>query len=64
MGSFTHWFFAASITLVFPVAAEAFKPQVIFAFFCVMMVLQLGWVALFVPETKGISLEEMETKLS
>ena len=64
MGSFTHWFFAASITLVFPIAAEAFKPQFIFGFFCVMMILQLCWVALFVPETKGISLEEMEKKLS
>jgi len=64
LGSFTHWFFAASITLVFPIMADAFSPQIIFGFFCGMMILQLGWVALFVPETKGISLEEMEKKLS
>jgi len=29
-----------------------------------MMVLQLIWVRLFVPETKGVSLEAMENKLN
>ena len=64
LGSFTHWFFAASLTLVFPLMAEALKPQIIFSLFCGMMVLQLVWVIFFVPETKGIPLEEMEGKLS
>jgi len=32
-------------------------------FFCFMMVLQLVWVKVMVPETKGISLEEMQKKL-
>ncbi|MEA1887665.1 MAG: sugar porter family MFS transporter [Bacteroidota bacterium] len=64
LGSFTHWFFAASLTLVFPLMAEALKPQIIFSLFCGMMVLQLLWVIFFVPETKGISLEDMEKKLS
>jgi SP family arabinose:H+ symporter-like MFS transporter len=63
LGSFTHWFFAALLTLVFPLMAEALKPQIIFSLFCSMMVLQLIWVIFFVPETKGISLEEMEVKL-
>jgi MFS transporter, SP family, arabinose:H+ symporter len=63
LGSFTHWFFAAIITLLFPVMAEAFTPQIIFGIFCGMMVLQLLWVSFFVPETKGISLEKMESKL-
>jgi MFS transporter, SP family, arabinose:H+ symporter len=62
-GSFTHWFFAASITLLFPVMAEAMLPQFIFGFFCVMMILQLIWVVFFVPETKGVSLEHMEEKM-
>ena len=35
----------------------------IFAFFCFMMFLQLVWVKLMVPETKGITLEEMQAKL-
>ena len=63
LGSFTHWFFAASLTLVFPLMAEAWKPQIIFSLFCGMMVLQLVWVIFFVPETKGISLEDMEEKM-
>lgn len=63
LGSFTHWFFAAAITLVFPIMAEISTPQVIFGIFCGMMVLQLIWVGFFVPETKGITLEEMELKL-
>ena len=41
----------------------AFAPGYIFLFFCGMMVLQLVWVALMVPETKGVSLEEIQHKL-
>lgn len=63
LGSFTHWFFAASLTLAFPLMAEALKPEVIFGLFCGMMVLQLLWVSFFVPETKGIPLEEMEARM-
>jgi MFS transporter, SP family, arabinose:H+ symporter len=63
-GSFTHWFFAAVITLSFPILAENIKPHLIFGFFCGMMVLQLIWVIFFVPETKGISLEKMEERIS
>ena len=63
LGSFTHWLFAALLTLLFPLMAEALKPQVIFGFFLVMMILQLFWVALFVPETNGIPLEEMEGQI-
>lgn len=63
LGSFTHWFFAASLTLVFPLMVEVLNPAVIFGIFCGMMVLQLLWVSFFVPETKGIPLEEMEAQL-
>ena len=63
-GSFTHWFFSASLTMSFPLMAEKLVPQAIFGFFCGMMVLQLVWVTFFVPETKGISLEEMEGQIS
>ena len=63
LGSFTHWFFAASLTFAFPRMAERLPPSVIFGFFCFMMVLQLIWVKFMVPETKGISLEEMQHKL-
>ncbi|VGO12584.1 D-xylose-proton symporter [Pontiella desulfatans] len=64
LGSFTHWFFAASLTFVFPKMAEALPPSVIFGFFCFMMILQLVWVKTMVPETKGVSLEDMQEKLS
>lgn len=63
LGSFTHWFFAAALTLVFPLMAEGWAPQFIFGLFCFMMVLQLVWVRFFVPETKGASLEELEKEL-
>lgn len=63
LGSFTNWFFAALLTLVFPLMAEALKPQFIFGIFCGMMILQLLWIMFFVPETKGIPLEEMESRL-
>jgi hypothetical protein len=63
LGSFTHWLFAASITLVFPSAIGAFDAGVLFAFFCAMMCLQLAWVKFMVPETKGVPLEEIQQKL-
>lgn len=63
LGSFTHWMFAALITLVFPQMAQTFAPAVIFGFFSFMMCLQLLWVKLAVPETKGIPLEEMQRAL-
>ena len=68
-GASIHWVFAAIITLIAPVfideAEGIFKenPWPIFAFFAVMMSVQLLWVLLKVPETKGVSLEELEKKL-
>jgi len=63
LGSFTHWIFAALLTTFFPKMVTAFAPGYVFLFFCGMMVLQLVWVKLMVPETKGVSLEEMQHKL-
>jgi sugar porter (SP) family MFS transporter len=63
LGSFTHWMFAALLTLFFPKMVEAFAPGTVFAFFCGMMVLQLVWVKLYVPETKGVPLEQMQERL-
>ncbi len=68
-GASVHWVFAALITLITPVFLDSkdgiFKdnPWPIFAFFAGMMVLQLVWVLTKVPETKGVSLEELEKKL-
>lgn len=68
-GASVHWVFAAIITLVTPVFLDKDHgilkddPWKIFAFFSGMMVLQLIWVLTKVPETKGISLENLEKKL-
>jgi sugar porter (SP) family MFS transporter len=63
LGSFTHWIFAALLTMFFPSMVTAFAPGTVFAFFCFMMVLQLVWVTLMVPETKGRPLEQIEHDL-
>jgi MFS transporter, SP family, arabinose:H+ symporter len=63
LGSFTHWIFAALLTTFFPKMVSVFAPGYVFALFCGMMVLQLVWVKLMVPETKGIPLEEMQKQL-
>lgn len=62
-GSLTHWVFAALIANTFPVFAEQFGGAPIFAFFCAMMVFQLLYVWLMMPETKGVSLEDLQKKL-
>ena len=43
---------------------EAFSATQIFGFFAFMMILQLVWIRLMVPETKGVSLEDMQANLS
>jgi SP family arabinose:H+ symporter-like MFS transporter len=63
LGSFTHWFFAAALTFAFPIMADSLNPSIIFGLFCLMMVLQLIWIRLVVPETKGVSLEKMDYHL-
>ena len=63
LGSFTHWIFAALLTTFFPTMVTAFPAGYVFLFFCSMMVLQLIWVKLMVPETKGRSLEEIQHDL-
>lgn len=63
LGSATHWIFAALLTTFFPIMVAAFPPGWVFAFFCAMMGLQLIWVLTFVPETKGVSLEEIQRRL-
>lgn len=63
LGSSTHWIFAAIITLITPTVLSVFSGAQIFSFFAFMMFLQLLFVWKIMPETKNISLEEMEVKL-
>ena len=63
LGSSTHWIFAALIAGNFVYIESIFGGGPIFAFFAIMMVLQLLFVWKIMPESKGITLEEMEVKL-
>jgi SP family arabinose:H+ symporter-like MFS transporter len=62
LGSFSHWIMNALISWTFPLMAAS-SGGYPFVFFSTMMVLQFFVVLLFYPETKGISLEEMQRKL-
>ena len=59
LGSFTHWFFAALVALMFPMAADGVPAWAIFGFFGVMMVFHFLWALFVVPETKGRPLEDI-----
>jgi SP family xylose:H+ symportor-like MFS transporter len=61
-GSFIHWFWCAIVSWTFPVIAERSGGHA-FSFFASMMVLQLLMVWKFLPETKGVSLEQIQRKL-
>ena len=63
LGSFTHWIFAATLTTFFPKMVTAFPPGYVFLFFAFMMTMQLIWVKMWVPETKGVPLEQIERQL-
>ena len=66
LGSFTHWFMAMLISGIFPMVARNLgQPNagLPFAFFSVMMVIQIVVVWKFFPETKRVALEDMEQRL-
>ncbi len=63
LGSSTHWVFAAVIAGNFPWFAGKFGQAPIFGFFAFMMLLQLIFVWRIMPETKGVSLEDIEKQL-
>jgi sugar porter (SP) family MFS transporter len=64
LGSFTHWIMAAVIANAFPWVAGKFGGGPVFLFFTVMMTAQLAYTWFLMPETKGVSLEEMEANLA
>jgi len=65
LGSFTHWFYAALITFLFPVVVKIsdFGVGHAFLFFSVMMIVQAVVVWKYFPETKGRTLEELGENL-
>jgi MFS transporter, SP family, arabinose:H+ symporter len=62
LGSFTHWFMTALLSWIFPLLS-AHSAAVPFGFFSIMMAIQFFVVLFVFPETKGVSLEDMQTKL-
>jgi len=63
-GSSVHWVLAAAIPSVVPVLFTRVGAAPVFAMFAFMMVLQLLWVWRMMPETKGVSLEDLEKRLT
>lgn len=63
LGSSTHWIMNALISGLFPLLASR-SQAVPFLFFAAMMVLQFFVVLVFFPETKGMTLEEMQARMT
>lgn len=62
-GSSVHWVMAAAIPAAVPFLFSSIGAGMVFAFFAFMMVLQLLFVKFMMPETKGITLEELSNIL-
>jgi len=63
-GTSVHWILAALIPSFIPFLFKEIGTTTVFAIFCLMMVFQLLWVYLKMPETKGRTLEELSESLS
>lgn len=63
-GTSTHWVLAAIIPSLVPILFNTIGIAPVFGFFAFMMILQLVFVRYMMPETKGVSLEELAKKLS
>ena len=63
IGSFSHWFMNAAVSAAFPILATRWGSATPFYFFASMMALQLFVVLKLYPETRGMSLESIETTL-
>ncbi len=62
LGSSSHWVTNAIISLIFPIMAKS-SGAFPFIFFGAMMVIDFVLVFAYYPETKGISLEQMQRRL-
>ena len=62
-GVSVHWVLAAIIPSFVPILFASIGPGVVFSIFAIFMVFQLIFVHYMMPETRGISLEELSKKL-
>jgi SP family arabinose:H+ symporter-like MFS transporter len=63
IGSFSHWFMNAVVSVVFPILATRWGSATPFYFFASMTALQFIVVLKLYPETRGVSLESIEATL-
>jgi len=63
VGSASHWFMNALIAQMFPVVVSRMSTATPFVFFAAATVVQFIVVALFFPETKGQTLEQLQREL-
>lgn len=63
-GSSTHWVLAAIIPSMIPFLFSTIGAATVFLIFSIMMVFQLLFVIFMMPETKGVSLEDLGKILS
>lgn len=63
-GSSVHWVLAAIIPSLVPILFNSIGAVTVFAIFAFMMLLQLVWIKIYVPETKGKSLEAVSESLT
>lgn len=64
-GTSVHWWLAAIIPAMMPFVMnpEVLGPAMVFFIFAFFMVFQLLFVAFIMPETKGVSLEDLEDRI-
>ena len=62
-GSSIHWLLAAVVPSLIPILFSTVGAGVVFMFFAIMMVFQLLFVIFMMPETKGLTLEDLGKRL-
>ncbi|MCX6250026.1 MAG: sugar porter family MFS transporter [Bacteroidetes bacterium] len=60
LGSFSHWFFNALLSFLFPVVTGSFGVSNAFAFYAIATFISFFFFFFLLKETKGRSLEELE----
>lgn len=63
-GTSVHWWLAAIIPAMVPALFTTIGAGFVFAIFAGFMVLQLLFVIFYMPETKGVSLEDLQHQLN
>lgn len=63
VGSFTHWIMAEIIADIFPALTTVSVPGNTFALLATMMIFQWIFIFVWMPETKGCTLESLGQSL-